>query len=129
MNNFKPKGFTLIELLISFALITFLIMGTAELVVHSLIIKKRADYNIKTSELVFSKIEYLKSFDFDSEILKESSHSKTYKEQVSKEKYSLSWEIKDISERMKQIEMECYPENCPRKKSRMMIYLSRELGF
>ncbi len=59
------------EVLVSFALVFILITGTAQLTIHSLLVKRRADCNLRTAELASSKLEYLKSLPYESDELKE----------------------------------------------------------
>ncbi len=66
----KKRGFTLVEVLVSFALVFILITGTAQLTIHSLLVKRRADCNLRTAELASSKLEYLKSLPYESDELK-----------------------------------------------------------
>ena len=62
----NQRGFTLVEVLVSFALVFILITGTAQLTIHSLLVKRRADGNLRTAELASSKLEYLKSLPYES---------------------------------------------------------------
>jgi len=39
------------------------------------------------------------------------------------------WRIQDISSNMKRVEIEIFSENYPRKKLRMVLFLSKDLGF
>lgn len=129
MSKMNLPGFTLVELLISFALITFLISGTAQLAMHSLLAKRRADYNLRSAELAASELEYLKSLEHESDELKEGIYTKTIKEKGTQQIFLIEWRIQVISLSMKRIEMESYFKNYPQKKTRVALLLSRELGF
>lgn len=129
MSKTNLQGFTLIELLVSFALITFLISGTAQLTIHSLHAKRRADYNLRSAELAASKLEYFKSLAYESDELKEGIQTETIKEEGAQQIYLIEWRIQDTSLNMKRIEMEIYFKNYPQKKTRVILLLSRELGF
>lgn len=128
-NRLNQRGFTLVEFLISFALVTFLIVGTAQLTLHSLLIKRRADCNLASAELASSKLEYLKSLPYESYELKEGHQAESVRGEGLLETFRQEWRIQDISSNMKRIEIESYSENLPQKKIRLVLFLSRELGF
>jgi prepilin-type N-terminal cleavage/methylation domain-containing protein len=125
----NKRGFTLVELLVSYALVFILITGAAQLTIHSLLATSRADYNLRTAELAFSKLEYLKSLPYESEELKEGFQAESVKEGGLLETFWREWRIQDISSSIKRIEIEVFSENYPQKKLRMVLFLSRDLGF
>jgi prepilin-type N-terminal cleavage/methylation domain-containing protein len=125
----NQRGFTLVELLVSFALVFILITGTAQLAIHSLLAAGKADYNLRTAELAFSKLEYLKSLPYESEELKEGFQTESVKEEGLPGTFWREWRIQDISSNMKRIEIEVFSENFTQKKLRMVLFLSRDLGF
>ncbi len=117
------------ELLVSFSLITLLLTGTLQLTVHSLLLHRNASLNLKTAELAASLLEYLKSLPFESEELKEGRQSEVIREQGSLETFRREWRIEDISKNLKKVEVECFSESRPQRKTGLVLYLSRELGF
>lgn len=125
----NQRGFTLVELLVSFALVFILITGTAQLTIHSLIVKRRADCNLRTAELAFSKLEYLKSLPYESDELKESFKMESVRGEGLLETFWREWRIQDISSSMKRAEIEVFSENYPQKKLRMALFISKHLGF
>jgi Tfp pilus assembly protein PilV len=125
----KNQGLSLVELLVSFCLVTLLITGTLQLTVHSLLIHRNASLNLKTAELAASLLEYLKSLPFESEELKEARKSEVIREQGSLETFRREWRIEDISENLKKVEVKCFSECRPQRKTGLVLYLSRELGF
>jgi prepilin-type N-terminal cleavage/methylation domain-containing protein len=125
----NQRGFTLVELLVSFALVFILITGTAQLTIHSLLVKRTADCNLRTAELASSKLEYLKSLPYESEELKERFQTESVKEEGLPETFWQEWRIQDISSSIKRIEIEVFSENYTLKKLRMVLFLSRDLGF
>jgi len=122
-------GFTLVEFLVSFTLVTLLITGTVQITIHTLFIKRNADLNMKTAELTSSFLEYLKSLPYESDVLKEDSGEESIKEDGSLETFIRQWNVTDIAPNMKRIEVECFSENRRFKKTRLVLYLSKELGF
>jgi len=123
------EGFSLVEVLISFALVIFLITGTAQLTMHSLLVQRRADYSLRATELASSKLEYLKSLPYESDELKEALQTELLREENSLKTFRREWRIEDISSNMKKIEIECFAESYPEKKTRLILLISRELGF
>lgn len=124
----KAKGFSLVEVLISFALLIFLLIGTAHLTLHALLIKKKAEENLKIAKLIALKLESLKAKSFEDQALKEGTYEETV-ESNGKEKFRLVWAIEDIHPRLKRVRMEIYPEIQPQRKSQLVFILSRDLGF
>jgi len=122
-------GFTLVELLVSFSLVIFLILGTIQLTLYSLLIKRKADCNLKSATLVSSLLEYLKSLPYESEELKEGFRTEGLSGESLLETYRREWRIQDISSNIKRIEAESFSESHPQKKTRLVLFLSRELGF
>jgi Tfp pilus assembly protein PilV len=129
-NNIKRKeqGFTLLELLISFVLVILLITATAQLVIQSLFIQKRAESNFKTAELAYSKLEYLKSLPYESDELKEAVLTE-FIEEGAFNTYQREWRIEEVASNMKKIEIKCFARSCPSKNIKLTLFLSRELGF
>jgi Tfp pilus assembly protein PilV len=125
----KLKGFTLIELLISFTIVIILVMGAAQLTIHSLFVKRRSDIALRSAELASSKLEYLKALPFESEELGQGFSVDQLQYFPGSENYQRKWQIDEISSRLKRIEIECNSESCPKKGVRLVLFYSRELGF
>jgi prepilin-type N-terminal cleavage/methylation domain-containing protein len=125
----NQRGFTLVEVLVSFALVFILITGTAQLTIHSLLVKRRADCNLRTAELASSKLEYLKSLPYESDELKEGFQMESVKAEGLLETFWREWRIQDISSNMKRVEIEIFSENYPQKNLRMVLFISKDLGF
>lgn len=123
------KGFSFIECLVSFSIVTFLILGTSQLLLHSLIVQKRSNFNAASAQLTISKLEYFKSLPFDSSELSEGSQTKNIKEKNSRAIFQMKWKIQDISQSLKKIEFECFSETCPEKKTHLVLFISKKLGF
>jgi len=124
----NEQGFSLLELLVSFVLAILLITATAQLAILSLFIQKRADRNLRTAELASSKLEYLKSLPFESAELKEAFFTELV-EEGSSNTYQREWRIEEVASNMKKIEIKCFAQSCPSKEIRLILFLSRELGF
>lgn len=125
----NKQGFSLIELLISFSIIMFLILEMAQLTLYSFRVKRRSDYSLKSAELASSKLEYFKSLPFESPELNESFKTESLQGDATLEIYHREWGVQNVSLNMKRIEIECFCENCPQKKTQLVLILSKELGF
>ncbi len=123
------RGFTLVEFLISLTLVTLLLTGTVQLTIYSLLVKRNADLNLKITEHASSLFEHFKSFPYESEELKEGQVAETIKEEGSFETFIRKWKIEEISPHLKEIELEVTSEKYSQKKIRLVLYISRELGF
>lgn len=125
----KKRGFSLLEFLISFTLLIFVITATAQVIIHSLFTKRQAEINSKIVELASLKLEYFKSLPYESIELRPGQQSESLQEAVSLPAYTRSWEIQDISSNLKKVEMEVSSQVEPQKKTRLVLFISRELGF
>lgn len=128
-SRMNQKGFSLVELLISFVLIAILTTGTAQLAIHSLLVKRRADCNFISAELASSLLEYFKSLPYESDELKEGFLKESAGGEGILGTFWKEWRIQDLSPNMKRIEIESYAQSCSQKKVRLVLLLSRELGF
>ncbi len=117
------------EFLISLTLVTLLLTGTVQLTIYSLLVKRNADLNLKITEHASSLFEHFKSFPYESEELKEGQVVETIKEEGSFETFIRKWKIEEISPHLKEIELEVTSEKYSQKKIRLVLYISRELGF
>ena len=125
----NQRGFTLVEVLVSFALVFILITGTAQLTMHSLFVKRRADGNLRTAELASSKLEYFKSLPYENDELKEGFQIESVRGGSLLETFWREWRIQDISSSMKRVEIEIFSENHSQRRLKIVLFLSRDLGF
>jgi len=129
MRKKSQHGFLLLELLISFAIVAILLLGAAQLTLHSLHVKRTSDCSLESAELASDKLEYLKSLPFESSELLESSNVERIESQRRNDLFQREWTIFDVSSNMKKIEIECYSTSCVHKKARLVLLYSKELGF
>jgi len=123
------QGFTLMELLISFAIVTILLLGAAQLTLHSLYVKRTSDCSLESAELASDKLEYLKSLPFESLELEERSNAERIISQKRNDIFMREWSVFDVTPKMKKIEVACYSESCVHRKARLVLIYSKELGF
>lgn len=125
----QRPGFSLIEFLVCLSLFTFIIMSTAQLIIYSFLVKRRAEINLHIAELASFKLEYFKSLPYESSELQESLGIDSLKRDDLQESFEREWKIRDISSSLKMIEMKIFSKSSPQKKARFALLLSRELGF
>lgn len=122
-------GFSLIEVLVSLALVSFLLLGTAFMLTRAIQIRLRCDRIAKSSEAASAFLAKLKSMPFESASLNEGSGEERFNGPGDPVSLVLRWTITDLSERLKQIEVECHATDLPQKKTHLFLYISRDLGF
>ena len=125
----KTQGFSFLEVLISFVITFLLILGTAQLTMLSLLSKRNSDLRLTISERLFSKLESFKSLSYDVSVLEEGTYDEYTRDLFSGTAFIWNWHIYSISTNLSGIEMGCYPENYPEKEIRLIVYVSRDLGF
>ena len=104
-------------------------MGTAQLTLHSMILKKGSDHRMNASTIIFSQLEQLKSQFFSTAECQEGFFDMSIKGQAGNQVFILEWTIQSVPVGMKSIELRCFPESSPHRETRLLVYLSDELGF
>jgi Tfp pilus assembly protein PilV len=125
----KKDGFSMIDLLIAMSITSVLILGTAQMTLHSFHLKHKSDCLVRAAELASTALEHFKSLPFESTELEEIDYEESIPDERSDHLFLRGWTIRSASASLKRIEMECYAKNHPRKKMRAVLFLSRELGF
>lgn len=122
-------GFSLVEFLISFALIAFLLAGTAELITAAFLAKKKADAGTRLTALMISRLEALRTLSFDDAGLVPGDSQETFRDPVSGESFLLTRRVEALSPNLKRISLQGSWEGRPRTRSRLVLYRLREAGF
>jgi len=124
----NKRGFSLIEILISFALTVTLVFGMIQLTLHALFVKKRSERRLVSAELSAAKLEQLKSLPFD----RLETHQ-DFEEDVDirnpREIFHREWRILPVEDGIKKIEINCYSLSHVPTRTKMVLYVSEELGF
>jgi len=125
----KTQGFSFIEILISFVITFLLILGTAQMTMLSLKSKRSSDLRFAISERLSSKLESFKSLFYDESVLEEGTFGEYTRDHNGGAAFIWNWHIYSISTNLSGIELGCYPENHPEKEIKLLVYISRNLGF
>lgn len=119
----------MIELLLAMSITSIFILGTAQLTLHSIHLKRKSDCLVRASELASTALERFKSFPYDSMELEDTDFEETIQDERSSHLFFRSWTIRRIATSMKRIEVDCFAQNHPRKRIRTALLISKELGF
>jgi len=125
----KGSGFSMIELLITMSITSILILGTAQLTLYSIHLKRKSDCLVRAAELASATLEHFKSLPYDSMELEDAEYEENLEDERSNHLFFRGWTIRRVSASLKRIEMDCFAKNHPRKKMRVALFFSRELGF
>jgi prepilin-type N-terminal cleavage/methylation domain-containing protein len=125
----KRSGFSMIELLIAMSITSILILGTAQLTLHSIHLKRKSDCLVRAAELASTTLEHFKSLPYDSMALEDAEYDESIEDERSNHLFFRGWTIQRVSASLKRIEVDCFAKNYPRKKMRAALFISRELGF
>jgi prepilin-type N-terminal cleavage/methylation domain-containing protein len=132
-NNSKqseyPHGFSFIELLISSTIILLLILGTAQALIYSIFIKSKVHAYITATELAKTRLEYFKSLAFEDLELQPTVWTETISQSNNQSRYQIKGKISGESTSLKRIEIECHSDLHPQKRMRVVLLISKQLGF
>jgi type II secretory pathway pseudopilin PulG len=124
------SGFSLIETLISMAIVFFLLVGTAQMLCYSLLLKQKADTHRIAADLISKKLETLKSLRPDDSLLAPGIHQETTKDQNSDRHFLLSWEVDSSGDRLKKISLSISQTLYAGKPVlKVIFYISNSLEF
>jgi Tfp pilus assembly protein PilV len=119
----------MIELMIAMSITSLFILGTAQLTLHSIHLKRKSDCLVRAAEFTSAAFEHFKSLPYDSMELEDVEHEETIEDERSKHLFLRSWTISKLSSSLKKIQVDCFAQNHPRKRMRAVLILCRELGF
>jgi hypothetical protein len=129
MKKKRTQGFTLLELLISFGIVVILVLGAAQLTLHSLYVKRVSDCSLESAELASGKLEYLKSLPFECQELDPGTYMERIRSQKRNDMFLREWAVFDMTSKTKRIEVTCYSESHVHRRVRFILLFSKKLGF
>ncbi len=125
----SKQGFTLIEALVALAVVSVLVLGTGQVLIHALAVKKAVDEQAEACSLAAAKLENLKAASFESPELSEGDASEEVAGESVRAVFIREWRIEHISDVLKKVEIAAYSVGRPGRKVRLALYLVKELEF
>ena len=117
----------MIELLIAMSITSVLILGTSQLTLHSIHLKRKSDCLVRSAELALTTLEYFKSLPYDSLELEDTEFTETFTDERLKHVFIRQWRIQRASQTLKRIEVGCFAKNHPRKAIRVALHPQKAL--
>lgn len=125
-----PDGFSLIEVLIAMSIVFFLLLGMAQMLCYSLLLKQKADIHQISADIISQKLEYLKGLSPEHELLSPGQHQEIVKDESTERTFILNWEVTELPYRMKKITLSLHQNSAPhRLPTRALLFRSDILGF
>jgi len=118
--------------MISSAIIFFLLLGMGQLICNTTLFKLRADDGLFAAELASSKLEELRGLFHMDNSLQTGEFSEIIELQGnhgSSKSFLRSWSIVETDPEILTVIVECAPVHIPRKKTLLILPLSKALGF
>ncbi|MGB9893403.1 MAG: type IV pilus modification PilV family protein [Candidatus Saccharicenans sp.] len=124
------SGFSLLEVVIAMGIVFFLLLGTAEMLCYSFLLKQKADLHGLAADLVSKKLEQLKSLSSEDGLLSPGGHQEIIKDENSDRVFILDWEVINEVNGLKKIVLSLYPNSSKQKALlRAVFFRSERLGF
>lgn len=125
----REGGFSLVDVLVSFTVTAALVFGLAQLTLHAVHTKRQSDLRLRAAELASEKLEYLRSSFYEHRTLKEGSGQEEVRPDGRAEAFISRWDITVETPQLRKIEVECYARNLVQRKTRLVLFVHRGLGF
>ena len=123
------RGFTLLEVIVASSLIFVLLIGTAEIVLHSTWAKRNADSHFRIAAAAVAKLESMKPLPFEGAALNPGSYRLDSGGGPGESAIVLEWTIEPPSAGIKKIDLLAYGENEREAGTPIVLLLSKHLGF
>ncbi len=123
------RGFGLIETLITLSLSVFFIAGTGQLLFQSLRLHQKCESEAGTVRAAISSLEYLRSLPFDHRELEEGDHEDWITEPDTVQRIRRRWRIEGLNPEAKRVEIEVSMEGSRSRALRLLMHISKDLGF
>ncbi|MGQ9800040.1 MAG: hypothetical protein ACUVRL_00010 [Candidatus Saccharicenans sp.] len=91
------------------AIAFFLLVGLAQMLCYSLLLKQKGDLYQVSADLISRKLELLKSLSPENEALTPGLHQETIHDSKSGRLFLLNWEVSQNQDDLKKIQLSLYP--------------------
>ena len=125
----KRRGFTLIETLIGLAVAAFLITGTAELMLRSACLKKKADILTAAAGLARDRMTLLRAHPFDGLELEEGDHEEIVTDPATGRLFRVTWNVENRTESLKSVLLTASPGRSSERGVEVRLIIVRPLDF
>ena len=122
------KGFSLIEVLFAAGLISFLLAGTAELLLTSIEVDRKADRTVSLAGLLSSQLDDFKSKPFDAPELAAGSGEITLRPDPDRPGILVAWTVAEVTENLKKVNFTLTREGRADRPLEAVLLITRELA-
>lgn len=123
------KGFSLVEVLFAAGLISFLLVGTAEILIQSARVQRKTDRTLRLTGLLAAEAERIRAFPFDDGELAAGIHEVEIEFQAGDEPARLEWTVEDQGTNLKKVNFRLSRNGQDGPSLEAVLLLSRDLGF
>ena len=124
-----PDGFSLIEVLLAAGMISFLLLGTAEILIQSIRIQNRTDEKLRISGVFAAETERIKSLPYSSEELAAGNHEIELIPAPGEMPVKVIWRVADEGPGLKRVNFILSRDGRMARPLEAVLLISRELGF
>jgi type II secretory pathway pseudopilin PulG len=122
------KGFSLIEVLFAAGLISFLLAGTAELLLTSIEVDRKSDRTVSLAGLLSSELDEFKAKPFDAPELVPGSGEIVLRAEPDAAPVTVAWTVAEISETLKKVKFTLTREGRAARPLEAVLLITRELA-
>jgi len=123
------NGFSLIEVLLAAGLISFLLAGTAELMIRSIEVTRRSDRTVRLAGRMVSELEELKSRPFEAADLAAGRNEIRLRTDPDGTPVRVEWTVEDVTENLKKVNFKLSREERPDRILEAVLLITRELAL
>jgi type II secretory pathway pseudopilin PulG len=125
----EAQGFSLVEVLVAAGLISFLLVGTAELLVQSIGVQRRTDQSLRITGMLAAEAEKLRALPFEAADLAAGGHEVEIELPPGGEPVTLQWSVEDQGTTLKKVNFSLTRNGRPNPPLEAVLLLSKDLGF
>jgi len=123
------NGFSLIEMILCLALIMFLVLGAAQMLIYAITVDRNCRDRHEAVGLAVGRLERLKSLPFDCPELRPGEESEILTGPRGMIKFDLTVTIEEDGPDLKVLTVHAAPRTRPERDVRLSVIISRDLGF
>jgi Tfp pilus assembly protein PilV len=125
----SESGFSLVEVLLAAGLISFLLVGTAELLIQSIRVQRKSDRALRIAGVMAAEAERVKTLPFDAGELASGNHEIEIALQPGDELVTVAWTVEDEGTSLKKVNFKLSRDGNSVRPLEAVLLISRDLGF